>query len=245
MAGQVMETLEQLQQGLADLPERVAALLEDRQQPQQLPDFAFGETPGTSSGFAPSASQGATAAAGDQWFPEAAAGFEAPDFPDFSGGGGPAPSPADTASSSAVGFQPPEFAQPEFSGFAAPDWSDPGTMPFFERPEPASAGAAGGLSGDGRIESLLERIAGGVEGGGAGPLQSSHGGLGLAGPDPSVMPWAASFQAPAEGFPAASPSLNLSSTAGLRGAGGFGYGSRLDTPASDYLEPARRFPRGG
>lgn len=46
-----------------------------------------------------------------------------------------------------------------------------------------------------------------------------------------------------EGYPAGSPSLDTSSTSGLRGAGGYGFGSRFSnnprTSQDDYLEHGR------
>lgn len=47
---------------------------------------------------------------------------------------------------------------------------------------------------------------------------------------------------PQEGYAASSPSENVSSWGGLRGAGGWGYGTRHQGGAAQFLEPGRQDP---
>jgi hypothetical protein len=57
----------------------------------------------------------------------------------------------------------------------------------------------------------------------------------LGGQTPAFV-WDAGLDA----YPAASPSVDSVGSAGLNGAGGYGYGSRGDRNAADFLEPGKR-----
>lgn len=120
---------------------------------------------------------------------------------------------------------------------------------------PAPEGPGQGSAFD-RMVQLLERIAaaveaGGAEGGGreagAAPLEYGGGG--------DSSGWHSIDVDADERYPTASPSVNVSSLAGLRGAGGWGFGSAYRergplgkggrqglSPAarSNFLEPGRR-----
>lgn len=118
----------------------------------------------------------------------------------------------------------------------------------------ASEGTGWESGGSSRIEELLQQMIGVLRGSGQGAPTK---------PEPSggrplqrqVAPLAPRDLEGEEGFPAASPSVNVSTTRGTGGAGGHGLGSRVPTPAalmsggkgrpgpsrqrSSFLEPGR------
>lgn len=258
----ISESLDELRSELGDLPERISALLEDhlKTQPPPQPDWPLADVGAQADSLgmpAPSQPAGAAppSASDAPWFPSSwggsggaasgGAGFAPPEFPEPSLTGFNAPEFASAAAGG--GFSPGAFPEPSMTGFQSPDWTrQDAPLPF---PEPAALAAGGGSGGGlagGRTDALLQQLLEAVQGGGGsmagGPLRSSYPGLGTPAPGPAVAGWSASWQEPVEGFAAASPSMNQSNLSGLRGAGGFGYGSRLNMPQSDFLEPSRRFP---
>lgn len=109
-------------------------------------------------------------------------------------------------------------------------------------PQSPASGQGDGTS-FGRMVALLEQILRAVEKMGQGGQ-----GSGMSQTPGGVLLWQSSatpFGEVGEGYPTASPSVNTSSLAGLRGAGGWGFGSRFPRGKegqADFLEPTRRRP---
>lgn len=181
-------------------------------------------------------------------------------------GSWPAPVPPALSSSSFPATPPPAFStnqsfpasvNPSVNSSVFPSPAPPSVSADVRFPSagaPASqaappwASASSPTGGGGEVIDLLRRIATAVErlgqGGGAPPPPSpSHGGQ-------TVFSYTAGEHPDAsEHYPAASPSVNVSSTGGLRGAGGWGFGSRVpsarEAMSKEFLEPGHRMPRVG
>lgn len=121
----------------------------------------------------------------------------------------------------------------------------------FSRPVPVGAPGSGGggatQAGQGgtdfaKMVAILERILAALE------KRGGDGGQGVGQSPGGVLYWKGGFGGgggePEEGYPSSSsPSVNVSSFGGLRGAGGYGFGSAQGRGRTDFLEPGRRFPR--
>jgi hypothetical protein len=125
----------------------------------------------------------------------------------------------------------------------------PGGVMFPDAPAPSAADAgpefpgAAPEGGGGMRESLgvFQGIARTLETA-VGALQAMH--RAGSAPTPGVQDIgspALVWDAGVEGFPAASPSVNSSSLAGVRGAGGYGAGSDPGD-RTNFLEPGKRRP---
>jgi hypothetical protein len=151
----------------------------------------------------------------------------------------PLPSPLAHAGMFPAATPPPVAADVSFPSSGAPPAAAPGALP------------GSPLGGGGEVVELLRRIATAVErigqGSQAGGNRTASGGA----MGQSVFSFTAGEHPDAvEGYAGpASPSVNVSSTGGLRGAGGWGFGSRAPSGQQsrdkEYLEPGHRVPRPG
>ena len=135
-----------------------------------------------------------------------------------------------------------EFGRPPSASVNEVSWL-PGTRddPDTPAPRPAELPNAGTASLDrdqglGALAADLGRIAAGIETlvkmTRQSPPSTPNGPIDLTG----GSSW--SWSRDQEGFPSASPSMNMSSLGGLRGVGGWGFGSTRDM--GNWIEPGRR-----
>lgn len=223
------EMIEKIHDGLATLPDQVAQVLGNFQQPE-LPQFDFGGQDfgapampemSDAGGMSPTGAPGQATSLPEEYatlteFPS----FGSPEIPDSS-------FPNFTAS----GLEASQDAFPEMAGFSSEASSFP-----------SPAGAE--YDTDQIMLGHMAEIAAGIkEMNRSAPaqrgFQRSEGPIQRTGQSFYVRDPEAD-----EGFAAASPSIDRGSLAGLRGAGGYGYGSRFSknpkAAQSDFLEHGRQ-----
>lgn len=122
--------------------------------------------------------------------------------------------------------------------FRFPEMGASGNADRFEFPETGPRHTAGGNELTGTLQTIGRTMEMVVQ-----SLQAIHR-MGSTGGTPGLqqlgrpaMVWDESV----EGYPAASPSINTSTKAGLRGAGGYGFGSG-GHDGVNFLEPSKRRP---
>lgn len=165
---------------------------------------------------------------------------ELPRFPAHPPGGSPAPvfspalptSPAKTAQVPPIDFPRPGGPPSKKEQRSWPEM--PSSSPLPGVPASLPSPVPGEQLSLGKLSTHLEKISEGIQA----LVTNSHpraqvppGPLDIGGPQWRWTP-------AQEGYPPASPSMNLSSQGGIRGAGGWGFGTRVDPNA--WNEPGRR-----